>query len=644
MNDNFSIFETKFGENAIISFDLFDTLVEEPFIQHSDLFELMRSDVDKITGRKNFDFKKVRLLAEKNALKQSKNKIIDINDIYSEFQRITQLGNAYVMEIEKLELVFVQKYYQTKPIGKQIYDIAQSLNKKIVIVCDTYYPRFVIESILHKHEYRDYQELFVSSEINHSAQDGSLFSYMSDKLQCSPKYIIHIGDDEVSDSINPNNLGFNTLSIFSSLDSYKKTLYYKKIWEPNSENHLLSTRLINGLMAIKFFEMKEDKPLETDKSLFNNDYYRIGYFGLGPILLGYTQWILQKSQEDYVKHLYFLTSNGKFLKTAYETLAKHYSQAPIAYELLASANIETFTTLSKNHELYEILDENYNNIQIKDYFLEKFRFDVEPYNSLLERYGLNVDSVISKSVNEKQIEAIFDYLKPEIIDKNKNDYEYYSTYLKYQHLPNPDRSAIVDISNRDNIQFSVSDMIKQKIGGYYLFTFVDMIEKIKKQEMPISGYVSNFEEKTAFNCLLNFLFDSSDNYFSYFNLNEKMLNPVFEEKEYSKNTKEAIEKIQQAALQFVIDFEQLYSKNISQLYFSSKQIYTPIEYFLNKDEEGINFIKGMNFNKINPKSNILSEIDITIDSNDAPRKFNKERNESIFEKLGKLFKDIKKTL
>lgn len=644
MTDNFSIFETKFGENAIISFDLFDTLIEEPFTEHSDLFELMRSDVDKIIGKKNFDFKKVRLLAEKNALKESKNKIIDINDIYSEFQRITQLGNAYVMEIEKLELVFVQKYYQTKPIGKQIYDIAQSLNKKIVILCDTYYPRFVIESILHKHEYKEYQEIFVSSEVNHSAKEGTLFTYMSEKLQCSPKYIIHIGDDEISDSVNPTRLGFNTLPLFSSLESYKQTLYYKKIWAPNSDNHLLSTRLINGLMAIKFFEMRDAKPLETDKSIFNNEYHRIGYFGLGPILLGYTQWILQKSQEDYIKHLYFLSSNGKFLKSAYDILSKHYSQAPTAYELLASSNIETFTKLSKNHELYEILDEDYTNIPIKAYFNDKFRFDIEPYNSLLERYGLNVDSLISKNSNEKQLEAIFDYLKPAIIEKNKNDYEYYAAYLKYQHLPNPDKSAIVDISNRDNIQVSVSDMVKQKIGGYYLFTFVDMIEKVKKQEMPISGYVSNFEEKASFNCLLNFLFDSSDNYFSHFNLAEKMLNPVFDENEYTSNTKNAIEEIQKAALQFVIDFEHLYSKNINQLYFSSKQIYSPIYYFLNKDEEGMHFIKGINFKKINPASETIAEIDIKIDSNDAPRTLNQEKNISILNKIGQLFKDIKKTL
>ncbi len=644
MNDNFSIFETKFGENAIISFDLFDTLIEEPFAKHSDLFELMRSDVDKIIGKKNFDFNKVRQLAEKNALKQSKNKIIDINDIYSEFQRITQLGNAYVMEIEKLELVFIQKYYQTKPIGKQIYEIAQSLNKKIVILCDTYYPRFVIESILHKHEYRDYQEIFVSSEVNQSAQEGGLFTYMSEKLQCSSKYIIHIGDDEIADSVNPTKLGFNTLPLFSSLESYQQTLYYKKIWQPNSEHHLLSTRLINGLMAIKFFEMRDDKALDTDKSIFNNQYYRIGYFGLGPILLGYTQWILQKSQEDYVKHLYFLSSNGKFLKTAYETLSKHYSQAPTAYELLASSNIETFTTLSKNHELYEILDEDYTNIPIKAYFSEKFRFDIEPFNSLLERYGLNTDSLISKSSNEKQIEAIFDYLKPAIIEKNKNDYEYYSTYLKYQHLPNPDKSAIVDISNRDNTQVSVSDMVKQKVGGYYLFTFVDMIENVKKQDMPISGYVSNFEEKATFNCLLNFLFESSDNYFSHFNLADKMLNPVFDEKEYTKKTQEALEEIQKAALQFVIDFEQLYSKNINQLYFSSKQIYAPIFYFLNKDDEGMHFLKGINFTKVNPKSETIAEIDIKIDSSDTERNIQQDKSINIFNKIGKLFQDIKKTL
>ncbi len=643
MSDNFSIFEVKFSENAIISFDLFDTLIESPFLFKEDLFELMSLEVDKIVGKKNFDFKKIRILAEKNAYKaKNSSGIIDLNNIYSELQRLTQLGNAYVMEIEKLELVYIQKYYQPKLIGKQIFEFAQSLNKKIVILAETYYPRFVLESILDKCDYNWYQELFISAEIELSTQKGTMFPYVADKLQCSPKYIVHIGDDEIADVVNAEKAGFNTLPILSSKESYKNSLYYKEIWGKAESQHILSTRLINGMLSLKFFLTNKEEGLNTDKSCFNQDFKRIGYFGLGPILLGFTQWILQKSQEDYVKHLYFLSSNGKFLKSSYDLLAKHYSQAPTAYDLLSSGSIESFSRLNKNHELYEILDLPYANITIKDYFSERFCLDITPYDALLERYGLNINSVVDQANNEKQIEAIFENLKYQIIETSKTDTEYYTTYLKYQHLPNPDKSAIVDIGNRENIQSSISEMVKQKIGGYYMFTFVDMIENLKKQGMPVSGYVANFEEKKDFNYYLNVLFDSSDSYFSKFNLSDNMLNPIFEETEYPEQTKKIIEELQDGAFEFVSDFEKLFNKQISQMYFSSKQLFKPVDHILIKDNESNRMLTDLNTKRVVPKKEDI-EININIDSEDIkPRNFDDQSG--IFSKIGKFFSEIKKTL
>jgi len=307
-----NIFETKFDNNAVISFDLFDTLVEEPFSHHSDLFDLMNSEVDRIVGKQNFNFKKIRLLSEKLALKNTSKEVIDLNDIYFEFQKITNLNQNYIMEIEKLEICFEQKFYQVKPIGQQLFLFAQSLNKKIVIIADSYLPRFFIEGLLDRLGYYSYNDLFVSSELGLSKKTGNMFKHVYEKLFCDSKYILHIGDDELEDVKIPENLGFNTMSILSTYDCYKDTYYYQNIWKTDDKNHLLSTRLINGLLASKFFKTINNQSLNTDKTAFNQDAYRIGYFGLGPILLGYTQWLLQKSQEDYIKHLYFLSSNGKF--------------------------------------------------------------------------------------------------------------------------------------------------------------------------------------------------------------------------------------------------------------------------------------------------------------------------------------------
>jgi predicted HAD superfamily hydrolase len=476
-----NIFETKFDNNAVISFDLFDTLVEEPFSHHSDLFDLMNSEVDRIVGKQNFNFKKIRLLSEKLALKNTSKEVIDLNDIYFEFQKITNLNQNYIMEIEKLEICFEQKFYQVKPIGQQLFLFAQSLNKKIVIIADSYLPRFFIEGLLDRLGYYSYNDLFVSSELGLSKKTGNMFKHVYEKLFCDSKYILHIGDDELEDVKIPENLGFNTMSILSTYDCYKDTYYYQNIWKTDDKNHLLSTRLINGLLASKFFKTINNQSLNTDKTAFNQDAYRIGYFGLGPILLGYTQWLLQKSQEDYIKHLYFLSSNGKFIKQSYDILSKHYSLAPSSSEILSSDRIIQTTIMNKDYILYEIAYQDYSNISVYNYFKNNFHFDISNYVDILEKYGLKLESVISRTENEKQVLSFFEDLIPYIKETFNNEQNYYSVYLKYQNLPNPDNSAIVDIGYNENIQFTLSEIAKQKNWWILSINFLRKYRKDKKE-------------------------------------------------------------------------------------------------------------------------------------------------------------------
>lgn len=633
---NYSIFETKFSDNAIISFDLIDTLVEKSFFQQEDLFELMSADVDKIIGNKNFDFKKLRMLAEKFAYKNKKGtSTIDLNDIYAEIKKLTHLSQAHIMEIEKLEVCYEQKFYREKAVGKQIFSIAKSMDKKIIIIADTHLPRFLVEGLLERHGYIGYQELVMCSEVGISKKNGDIFPYLSEKLYCDPKYFLHIGDNEVEDVQMPQKAGFNTLSILSARESFTNSFYYKNIWQKDNEQAITSTRLINSVLASQFYINNSQNSLNADKSAFNNDAYRLGYFGLGPVLLGYVQWIIQKSQEDYIKHLYFLSSNGLFVKSAYDILAQHYSQAPLSYDLLASPRICNLSGLSKPYDLYGSLDEPYSSITIGDYFFKKFGIYVRPEN--LEKHGLTFDTVIDKNTHEAQVFAIFEELQGEIIRQAQMEKDYYGAYLKYQNLPNPDKSAIVDIGYNDNIQTTLSEIAKQKIGGYYLVTFVDTIEKIKRNGMPISGYLGNFEEKNQQDNTLGLLFDSLEAAFSTFELNGNTINPIFMNESHNEVTQRFITEVQSAALDFIADFEQTYNKHIPQLYFSPKQVVKPISFFFNQKSESSRLLKNISADKI-----IKNRPDASIEDDNTDDVDNEDKG--LIKSIGRMLQEIKKAL
>jgi predicted HAD superfamily hydrolase len=633
---NYSIFENKFSDNAVISFDLLDTLVEKPFFQQEDLFDLMSNDVEKIVGHRNFNFRKIRVLAEKMAYKNKKNsETVDLNDIYAEVKKLTQLELAHIMEIEKVEVCYEQKFYREKAVGKQIYSFAKSMNKKIIIIADTYLPRFLVEGLLERCGYIGYQELIMCSEVGISKRTGNIFPYLAEKLYCDPKYFLHIGDDEVEDVQIPQRFGFNTMSILSSRESFTNSFYYRNIWEGDQSTPITSTRLINSVLALKFYFNRNPGNLNAEKSAFNHDAYRVGYYGLGPVLLGFSQWLLQKTQEDYIKHLYFLGTNGLFLKSAYDILAKHYSLAPVSYDLLASSRICNISSLVKPYDLYALLDEPYSSITIEDYFFKKFGVIVLP--EVLEKHGLSSGTVIAKNTHEVQVSAIFEELQNEIIRQAQNEKDYYSAYLKYQSLPNPDKSAIVDIGYNDNIQTTLSEIAKQKIGGYYLVTFVDTIEKIKKNGMPISGYLGNFEEKSQDGYSWQLLFDSIEAAFSTFELNGNTINPIFLDESLNEETQSFITEVQSAALEFVADFEQIYNKHIPQLYFSPKQVIKPISFFFDQKSESSKLLRNISADKIIKKK---SEVQIHGDYRDDVE----IEDKGLMKTIGRVLNEIKKAL
>lgn len=581
-------FETEFNNSVIITFDLFKTLITEPFLNHSDIFDLMSNDVQNIIGLSKFPFKEIRLLSQKNAeLNNQHLESIDLNLIYFEFQKITKFHQSLIMEIEKIELCYEYKFYNINTFGSELFQKAIELNKKIVIIADTYLPRFIIEELLSNLNYRNYHELFVSSEIGLSIKTGNLLNHISKKCFCDAKYLLHIGYNQKNENILLNELGFSTINIISNVENYKNSEYYSTIWQKNESKHILSTRLIQGLLS--------NKLLKNKKEDFFTQPHMIGYFGLGPLILGFIQWILQNSNKDYIKHIYFLSENGDFLKKSYDLIAKNYNNSPLSYNLLYSSRINKTINLTFDYILYHISSQNYSNISLADYFNNNYGINIANYFKLISKYGLSKDMIIDKNIHEQQVFSLFEELIPAIKEIFQNEKNYFNVYLKYQNLPNPDKSTIIDVLSH-NSQITLSEISKQKINGYYLFTFLEELEKINENNMLYSSYLGNYEEKTFFhNQVENLLKNTKETFFS-FELKENSINPIFLDDNIHLN-KELILEIQNSAMDFIIDFDSCYNKYMPDLIFEPNQCVQPLKFLFN-EKNLQNVLLKNNFNQV----------------------------------------------
>ncbi|WP_367378405.1 hypothetical protein [Enterococcus gilvus] len=162
-------------QSEIVSFDIFDTLVKRMVPKPSDVFELISRYSDK-----SIDLKQIRIQAEKAARQVSHSEEITIEEIYDYFPpNFTSEEKMKLIEMERETEISI---CVPKKEVKEIYDYAVSEKKRIIITSDMYLDRKTVESILKKCGYKNYESLYLSSELKKTKRSGSLFKYILKKI------------------------------------------------------------------------------------------------------------------------------------------------------------------------------------------------------------------------------------------------------------------------------------------------------------------------------------------------------------------------------------------------------------------------------------------------------------------------------
>ena len=222
----------------IISFDIFDTLILRTYNKPTDLFKHIE------VSKQISDFCTLRQKAEYNArIKNAARGIeeVTLEEIYQElpctFQNIKELEIA-----QEKACCFADKTMY------HLFDYAKKLHKRIIIASDMYLPQYVVEEILQKANYTDYEKLFLSSEIKQTKATGAMFDTIIRYSNTSADKILHIGDNLLTDNDIPSNLGMKTFHYLTAGDdAYKNDfLFFKALDEKVSDR--ISLSVLKGLL------------------------------------------------------------------------------------------------------------------------------------------------------------------------------------------------------------------------------------------------------------------------------------------------------------------------------------------------------------------------------------------------------------
>ena len=198
----------KIANSKVVSFDIFDTLVVRTCKEPEKVFELVENEFEQKYRHQTFSFEKIRIMSEAEARKNKNGGEVSFEDIY-------HVVSKYVGEELSTKLMAMEFDTELKvcEANKEIADLYRELSKSkdVFIVSDMYLGIERIKSILSSCNIPQPKKLYISCEVNASKRNRELYKLLMKENNLKARDILHIGDNFISDYINPKLLGMQSV-------------------------------------------------------------------------------------------------------------------------------------------------------------------------------------------------------------------------------------------------------------------------------------------------------------------------------------------------------------------------------------------------------------------------------------------------
>lgn len=212
-NTTLDTVKKKAKEYDIVSFSLFDTLVVSGVLDYDDIIRMV--------GDK-FGFDECFYQYRKQAEILAKNKygdITTIDNIYEVMSIISPFESEVTEKIKKVEINTVLENVKPRADIKELYNHLVKEGKRVYIVCDSYFRRATIESILVKCGYIGFEDIYISCEEGYSKENEKLWELFFERNNIDKH--IHIGSDVYADWFVLEKRCANSIFVMSPFEMYK---------------------------------------------------------------------------------------------------------------------------------------------------------------------------------------------------------------------------------------------------------------------------------------------------------------------------------------------------------------------------------------------------------------------------------------
>jgi FMN phosphatase YigB (HAD superfamily) len=452
----------------LIAFDIFDTLLCRPLMDAESIKTIVAERMGGSAGQRYLQY---RASAEEQA-RNAVGKDIGMEDIYASLGKLTGLSAATLSQLRRLEEDVEKASVTVRSGGMELYQQALRSGKPVILLSDMFLPKTVIEESLQTSGITGWSKFFLSNEIGLRKDRGDLYAHVFTEYGITPGELLMVGDNERSDLQIPWDIGSKVIHLLRPLEFARGLPRFCSLINNNERSRDLNVELSLGLVLQQNFAASSYPQLDP-ASLVQPTPFNIGYSVIGPLLLGFCQWLGESARRDGIDRLYFLSREGQLLKSVYDLWHKGLAEAPPSEYLILSRRAVSVPALKNLEDILQIARTTYFKNTLGNFLFERYGLQLAPerwkkLNAQLQWHKNRELEVHDQNI--KQLVPLLKALESEILATAGREESALRAYLKSMGLGKSERQAVVDVGYGATIQDYLNRLGPSPLHGYYMIT------------------------------------------------------------------------------------------------------------------------------------------------------------------------------
>jgi FMN phosphatase YigB (HAD superfamily) len=461
---------------AVVSIDVFDTALLRCVPEPRDVFEVVgvRLRAASALILEPAAFRDLRAAGEREARElaaRAGREEVTLEEIYAVVGRsepALDLDRAMAEEVAVERAVCV-----ANRDFKQLYDALQLDGRRVAFVSDTYLPEAFVAELLHGCGYTGKHDVVVSNAACATKETGTLWSLVARRLGVAPDRIVHVGDRLGADVKTAHRAGV-------------RAYWYAGRERGPRNGDAIADKVLDGLTDIAALDERgtaEERMLR-----------RVAYGVVGPIFLGFAQWLVERVGSGPADLVLFCARDGYFVHQAYARLARHVPLPPARYFEVSRRALVFPAITGLDARALDFLCANIVPIAASEYF-RRIGIDVGAYPAELAAAGLRPESRIYDLDSRRRLRELFLSLADVVLERARLERDVMLAYVRQSGAFDAQDLVFVDMGWGGTLQQAVAGVLAgagktPRMRAYYLSTD-ERILTLDATAGPASAWFAN---------------------------------------------------------------------------------------------------------------------------------------------------------